>query len=159
VVPGLNYFILNRHSTFVDFNPYLGWRFNQRLTASVGWSERVGISHGRVSTNPLDRIYGVRGYVSYTWTRGFIFRLSPEVMKAYVPAGGTIDTREQATVFGLFAGIRKDFKIYKGIIGYSEGMYNFKQKPGQNLYGDRLSFRLGIEVKMKKRIKKEKRDK
>jgi len=57
-------------------------------------------------------------------------------------------------VFGLFGGVRKDFKIYKDIIGYSEGMYNFIQKPGQNLYGDRLSLRLGIEVKIQKRMKK-----
>jgi len=154
VVPGLNYFILSKHSTFVDFNPYVGWRFNPRLTASIGWSERVGISHGNISTSPYDRVSGVRGYVSYTWTHGFIFRVSPEVMKAYVPTGGTPDVKEQALVFGLFGGVRKDFKIYKGIIGYSEGMYNFTQKSGQNIYGDRLSFRLGIEFKIKKKAKK-----
>ena len=83
-----------------------------------------------------------------------MFRLSPEVMNAYVPTGGTIDNRQQALVFGLFAGIRKDFNIYKSISGYSEGVYNFVQKPGQNLYGDPLSFRLGIEVRLKKRVKK-----
>jgi hypothetical protein len=154
VVPGLNYFILSKHSTFVDFNPYVGWRFNPRLTASIGWSERVGISHGNISTSPYDRVSGVRGYVSYAWTHGFIFRVSPEVMKAYVPTGGTPDVKEQALVFGLFGGVRKDFKIYKGIIGYSEGMYNFTQKSGQNIYGDRLSFRLGIEYKIKIKAKK-----
>lgn len=158
VVPGLNYFILSKHSTFVDFNPYLGWRFNPKLTASIGWSQRVGISHGNVSTHQYDRVYGVRGTVSYLWTHGFIFRLAPEVMSAYVPTGGTPDVKEQALVFGLFGGIRKDFKIYKNIIGYSEGMYNFTQKAGQNIYGDRLSFRLGIEVKLKKKVKKEKQD-
>ena len=154
VVPGLNYFILSKHSTFVDFNPYIGWRFNRKLTASIGWSERVGISHGNVSTSEYDRVYGARANVSYLWTHGFIFRLSPELMKAYVPTSATPDTKEQALVFGLFGGVRKDFKIYKGVIGYSEGMYNFTQKPGQNLYGDRLSLRLGIEVKIRKRIKK-----
>jgi hypothetical protein len=154
VVPGLNYFILSRHSTFIDFNPYVGWRFNPKLTASIGWSERVGISHGNVSTSEYDRVYGVRGSVSYLWTHGFIFRLSPELMNAYVPASTTPDTKEQALVFGLFAGIRKDFKIYKGIIGYTEGLYNFTQKSGQNLYGDRLSLRLGFEVKIKKKAKK-----
>jgi len=59
-------------------------------------------------------------------------------------------------VFGLFGGIRKYFNIYKGISGHSEGMYNFTQKPGQNLYGDRLSFRQGIEIKVKKKEKKNK---
>jgi len=154
VVPGLNYFILSKHSTFVDFNPYVGWRFNPKLTASIGWSERIGISHGNVSTSEYDRVHGVRANVSYLWTHGFIFRLAPELMSAYVPTSTTPDTKEQALVFGLFGGIRKDFKIYKGIIGYTEGLYNFTQKPGQNLYGDRLSLRLGIEVKIKKKAKK-----
>jgi len=54
-------------------------------------------------------------------------------MSAYVPTSSTPDTKEQALVFGLFGGIRKDFKIYKGIIGYTEGLYNFTQKSGQNL--------------------------
>ena len=75
-------------------------------------------------------------------------------MHDYVPISSTPDTKEQALVLGLFGGVRKDFKIYKGIIGYTEGMYNFIQKPGQNLYGDRLSLRLGIEVKIKKKAKK-----
>ena len=54
----------------------------------------------------------------------------------------------------LFGRVRKNFKICKGIIGYSEGMYNFTEKSGQNLYDDRLSLRLGIEVKIKKKPKK-----
>jgi hypothetical protein len=33
-------------------------------------------------------------------------------------------------------------------------LYNFTQKSGQNLYGDRLSLRLGFEVKIKKKAKK-----
>ena len=79
-------------------------------------------------------------------------------MSAYVPTSGTPDVKEQTLIFSLFGGVRKDFKIYKSIIGYSEGMYNFTQKTGQNLYGDRLSLRLGIEVKLKKKVKNEKQN-
>jgi len=75
-------------------------------------------------------------------------------MSAYIPTSGTPDVTEQALVFGLFGGIRKDFKIYKGLIGYSEAMYNFTQRPGQNIYGDPLSLRLGFEVMIKKKSKK-----
>ena len=57
-------------------------------------------------------------------------------------------------VLGLFGGIRKDFKIYKGLIGYSEAMYNFTQKPVQNIYSDRLSLRLGFEMMIRKKAKK-----
>jgi hypothetical protein len=154
VVPGLNYFILTRHTTFVDFNPYVGWRFNPMLTVSIGWSERIGIVHGQASTSTQERVHGVRAAASYKLGKGFLVRLAPEVMSAYVPTAGTPDVREQALVFGLFGGIRKDFKIYKSVIGYTEGMYNFTQKPGQNIYGDRLSLRLGFEVTLKKKAKK-----
>ncbi len=60
----------------------------------------------------------------------------------------------QALVFGLFGEIRKDFKIYKGIIGYSEELYNLSHFSVLNLYGNRLSLRLGFEVKIKKKAKK-----
>jgi hypothetical protein len=56
-------------------------------------------------------------------------------------------------VFGLFGGIRKDFKIYKGVIGYSEGMYNFTHKSRQNIYGGPLTLRFGIEATLKKKVK------
>src|SRR5579859_6550957 len=153
VVPGVNYFVMSRHYTMVDFNPNVGWRFNPKLTASIGWNQRIGISHGNLHTRRYDRVFGVRGSVSYAWSHGFVFRLSPEMMSAYIPTGGAPDNKQQGLVFGLFAGVRKDFRIYKGISGYSEGVYNLIQRPGQNLYGDPLSFRLGIEVKLKKKAR------
>ena len=153
LVPGVNYFVLARPYTLVDVNPYIGWRISPHFTTYLGWNERIGIHHGTLHTDLNNRVYGVRALVSYHWVHGFIFRLSPEAMEAYIPAGNA-DVRRQALVWGWFTGIRKDFKIYKNITGYSEGMYNLNQKPGQNIYGDRLSLRMGIEVKLKKKVKK-----
>lgn len=153
-VPGVNYLILNKHYAMVDVNPYVGWRFTPKLTGYLGWNQRIGIRKGSLHTDKYDRVYGVRAAVSYAWAHGFVFRLSPELMNAYIPFGSAPDEREQKVIFGLFGGVRKDFKIYKGIYGYSEGVYNFVQKPGQNIYGDRLSLRLGLEVKIKKKVKK-----
>jgi hypothetical protein len=154
VVPGVNYLILNKHYTMVDVNPYVGWRFTPKLTGYIGWNQRIGVVKRTLHTDKYDRVFGVRAAVSYAWAHGFVFRLSPELMTAYIPYGTAPDAREQKTVFGLYGGVRKDFKIYKGISGYSEGVYNFAQKPAQNIYGDRLSFRLGLEVKIKKKVKK-----
>jgi len=151
VVPGVNYFILSNNYALVDFNPYVGWRFNPKLTASIGWNERIGFSQGSVHTNEYDRVYGARGAVSYVWAHGFVLRLCPEVMQAYIPAPGSADVKHQASLWNVYWGIRKDFKIYRNVTGYSEAVYTFKQKPGQNIYGDQLSFRLGIEVSLKKK--------
>jgi hypothetical protein len=156
VIPGMNYFIMNKHITLVDFNPYIGWRFTPNLRASIGWNERVGISHYNFNTPKYERVYGLRASASYTWAHGINFMISPEVMKAYVPSLGTPDAKHQALVWGLYAGVRNDFPIYKSIKGHSEVLYNFAQQPFQNIYGDRVSFRLGIEVQLKKKVKKEK---
>ncbi|HCW07632.1 MAG TPA: hypothetical protein DGG95_09750, partial [Cytophagales bacterium] len=154
-VPGVNYFVQNKSYALVDFNPYVGWRFNPHLTISLGWNERIGISHGEFRTNKYDRVYGVRASASYLWTHGITFKVAPEVMDAFVPTDGTRDVKHEATVWGLYAGIKKDFPIYKKIKGYSEVMYNFTQH-GQNIYGDPVSFRFGIEGWLKKNPKKQK---
>lgn len=154
VVPGLNYFVQSRQYTLVDFNPYIGWRFNPRLTASIGWNQRVGIRHGHLGTSLFDRVYGVRASASYSWTHGIVFKITPEVMNAYIPTNGSLDEKHQALVWGFYAGIRKDFPIYKRLKGYSEVLYNFTQQPGRNVYGDPVSFRFGMEIQLKKKVKK-----
>jgi hypothetical protein len=151
IIPGLNYFIQNKHYTLVDFNPYIGWRFNPRLTASIGWNERIGISNYTFETKKYDRTFGVRTSVSYLWTHGINFKASPEVMNAYVPTNGSLDVKHQALVGGIYAGVRKDFPIYKSLKGYSEVMYNFTQKTFRNIYGDPVSFRFGLEMQLKKK--------
>jgi hypothetical protein len=152
IVPGVNYFIMNRHYTLVDLNPYLGWRFNPRLTATLGWNERIGITHGHLLTHQYDRVFGVRTTASYLWTHGINFKIAPEYMSAWIPTN-TPDVKSNAWVFGFYAGVRKDFPIYKSLKGYSEVIYNFTQKPYQNIYGDPVSFRFGMELRLKKKSK------
>ncbi|HTH56901.1 MAG TPA: hypothetical protein VL728_12715 [Cyclobacteriaceae bacterium] len=153
IVPGLNYFVINRNYTLVDFNPYMGWRFNPRFTAALGWNERIGIAHGRFRTRQFDRVFGLRATASYSWTHGINFKIAPELMNAWVPTN-TPDVKNNAWVFGFYAGVRKDFPIYKSLKGYSEVIYNFTQKPYQNIYGDPVSFRFGMELKLKAKPKK-----
>jgi hypothetical protein len=154
LVPGINYFVQTKRYTLIDFNPYLSWRFNPKFVASIGWNERVGVSNWNFHTNQSDRVFGVRASASYLWTHGFNFKIAPELMSAYVPTTGSLDIKHKATVFGFYAGIRKDFPIYKSFKGYSEVMYNFTQKTFQNIYGDPVSFRFGVEMWMKKKLKK-----
>jgi len=154
LIPGLNYFVQGRQATLVDLTPMVGWRFNPKLTISLGWNERLAVRHGSVSTHQQERVFGVRTTAQYLWQHGIIFQVSPELMWAYVPMGGTLDTRHQKAIFGVYSGVRKNFPIYKMVSGYSEVLYHFSQVPGENIYGDRLVFRFGFEVKLKKKEKK-----
>jgi len=149
-VVGLNYFVQSKSYALVDLNPYVGWKFNNRLTATIGWNGRVGISHWNLRTGRYDRVYGVRASVSYLCTRGITFKFAPEMMWAYVPTNLVLDTKHQAQIWGIYAGIRKDFPVYKTLKGYSEAMYNFNQKPFENIYGDKVVFRFGFELNFKK---------
>jgi hypothetical protein len=147
-IVGVNYFILNKSYTMVDFNPYVGWKFTPHLSATIGWNERIGISHWNFHTNAYDRLWGIRTAVNYSWTNGIVFKVTPEVMDAYVPTTGNLDQKHEVSVWGFYAGVRKDFPIYKKIKGYSEVLYNFTQSPGRNVYGDPVSFRIGIETSL-----------
>lgn len=149
-VPGLNYFVQYRHYTLVDFNPYLGWRFDPYLTVSLGWNQRIGVDKGSVGIHLYDRVFGFRSTASYKWQHGIVFTASPELMWAYVPTSGNIDNKTQKAVFGVYSGVRKGFPVFKGVSGYSEVLYHFSQVPGQNIYGDRVVFRFGFEYNTKK---------
>ncbi|MBS1489661.1 MAG: hypothetical protein JSS93_03965 [Bacteroidetes bacterium] len=149
-VPGLNYFVQSRHYTLVDLNPYIGWRFDPHLTVSLGWNERIGISKGSLGTHRYDRVFGFRSTATYQWQHGIIFQASPEVMWAYVPVDGNVDTKTQKAIFGVYAGVRKGFPVFKSLSGYSEVLYHFSQVPSQNIYGDRVVFRFGFEYTLKK---------
>ena len=155
LVPGLNYYILLKHVTMVDFNPFLTWRFTPRLSVQAGWTERVSIHKGHFYSNSYDRVYGFRASVSFLWGRGFILRFAPEIMSAYLPdSNNNPDVGSRQTIFGAYFGIRKNFSIYKRFQGFSEVLYNPLRKSGQNFYGDQVVTRLGIEFKLKKRVTK-----
>jgi hypothetical protein len=153
-IVGMNYFIMNKSYTMVDFNPYVGWKFTPHLSATIGWNERIGISHWNFHTNTYDRVWGIRTAVNYSWTHGIVFKIAPEVMDAYVPTTRNLDQKHEVSVLGFYAGIRKDFPIYKKIKGYSEVLYNFTQSSGRNIYGDPVSFRIGIETSLQRKVKK-----
>jgi hypothetical protein len=143
---GVNYFVMNKNYVLVDFNPYVAWKFTPHLSASIGWNERIGISHWNFHTNKYDRVFGLRTVVNYAWTHGIVFKIAPEVMNAWIPTNSNPDQKHEAAIWSLYAGVRKDFPIYKKIKGYSEVLYNFSQSPEKNIYGDPLSFRIGIET-------------
>ena len=147
-IVGLNYFILTKNSLFADFNPYIGWRFNPKITAYLGWNERMSL-RPFLQTTTYDRVYGVRGAVSYTWQHGISFTVAPEVMSAYVPTDLTLDQKNKALVWGAYTGVRKNYPLGKKFTCYSEVLYNFNYKSQKNIYNDRVVFRFGMEFKLR----------
>ena len=140
----------------VDFNQQAAYRWTKRLTIGAGWNERVGVRHHTITLS--DRIYGPRSFVEFRVTENFTVRGDVETMNSYVPSIFTSanDQGGRQWVWGVFLGIKRDYKFSKYIRGNIQTMYNFLDKYYRTSpYADRINVRMGFEFPMKKKVKKE----
>lgn len=56
-------------------------------------------------------------------------------------------------ITSIFAGIKKEFTVYKKLKGNSELLYNFRDKDGMSPDADKVNVRVGFEWHMKKKRK------
>ncbi|MCW5911182.1 MAG: hypothetical protein KIT62_08920 [Cyclobacteriaceae bacterium] len=156
LVPGITFQIQKSQYFLLDVNPALLYRIRPRLSAGVGWNERLPFDGWRVKGGNA-RIYGPRGVIQFTWTKGISFRLQPEVMNTTIPpllaSRMGYDPSHRQWITSIFAGIKKEFTVYKGIKGNSELLYNFRDKDGMSPYADKVNVRFGFEFPMKKKRK------
>jgi len=65
-----------------------------------------------------------------------------------------LDPSYRKWITSIFAGIKKEFTVYKSIRGNSELLYNFRDKDGMSPYSDKVTVRFGFEFTMKKQESK-----
>jgi hypothetical protein len=140
----------------VDFNPYAGYRFTGRITAGLGWNQRVSYNLANGRFNQDARIYGPRTFGEYKLGLGFAPRAEVELMNTYVPpfartAG--VDLGERQWVWGVFVGMKKEYKFLKKINGTALIMFRLFDAQNKSPYADVLNARFGFEFPMKKKIK------
>jgi len=155
LVPGIFFQIQKSQYFLLDINPMLMYRISPRFSAGAGWNERLPFDD--LSINQEERVYGPRAAVEFKWTKGINFRLLPELMYTTIPpliaSSKGVDPAYREWVPSVFVGIKKDFKVYKNIMGNTEVLYNLYDKDGMSPYGDRLAMRFGLEFPMKKKVK------
>jgi hypothetical protein len=143
LVPSLTLQVQKSDYLFIDFNPAVGWRFNGYLSAGAGWNERVGIN-GDLQYSVSGRVYGPRVYTEMRLPRGFSVRADGEVMNSMVTsASGAESGRDW--VYSVFAGIKKDYRLFKGARGNVQLLYNLYDDHDRSPYPDRLVMRVGME--------------
>lgn len=155
IVPGITFQIQKSDNIWVDYNPYIGYRLLERLTAGMGWNERIGISNG-VGLTTSDRVYGPRSFINYNFRKGFSFHAEVEKMFATVPpelnnSSLIVDGNNQQWVWGFFAGIEKEYDFIKTVKGNFQLLYNIYTDHGRSPYTSRLSIRFGFEFPLKKK--------
>ena len=155
IVPGIGVQNKKRgNDLMVDFNPYAAYRLTGRISAGLGWNERLAYNFDQEKFNTVARIYGPRLFGEFKMCRGFSPRAEIEVMNTSIPPL----TRTQPTdpihrgwVWGAFAGIKKEYKLIKNVKGTASVMMRLYNADRKSPYADVVNVRFGFEFPMKKK--------
>ena len=157
IVPGIGIQIQKKgEDLLVDFNPYAAYRFTGRISAGLGWNQRVSYNLDINEFNPAAKIYGPRVFGEYKLWRGFSPRAEVEVMNTNVPPltpMGAVDPVHREWVWGAFVGLKKEYRFFKKINGTAMIMTRLFNPDHKSPYADVLNVRFGFEFPMKKKIK------
>jgi hypothetical protein len=154
LVPALTLQIMSQKNVLLDLNPSIAYRISPRFKSGIGWVERITFDDWK-PTIP-ERVFGLRNYNEYQLPKGFQARADIEWLNAILPPliinTGDLGTRdwEWSTLIGL----KKDFKISKGVTGNVQTMYRLWSDKDKVPFPDRLNIRIGFEFPIKKKVKK-----
>lgn len=158
LVLGITFQIQSGTNFWLDVNPSLGYRFNGRLSAGLGWNERVAANFNKGNYFiESDRIYGLRSYAQYRVGSKLMVRAELESMNTklrpltFNPLG---DRPTRGWVWSCFVGIKQDFKISKKLNGNAQILYNVYNPDNQSPYNERLNLRFGLEWPLVKSLSK-----
>ena len=155
IVPGIGFQLQKKDDLlFVDLNLYVGYRFTGKLTAGIGWNQRVSYNLNDNTFDSEPRIFGPRAYSEYKLWKGFLPRVEVETMNTFVPPyikTSPADAGGREWVWGVFAGIKKDYKFFKKINGTAIVMFRLFDPHRKSPYADVLNARFGFEFPMKKK--------
>ncbi|MEJ1237447.1 hypothetical protein WBG78_04935 [Chryseolinea sp. T2] len=131
----------------LDFNPYVGYKITRQITAGLGWNQRWGYDRSVDTFNSSSRIFGPRAYGEYLIGKGFSPRFEIEVMNTTVPPLTMTkgDPNSRRWVYGMFAGIKKQYKLLGRVNGTATVMFRLVDPRDQSPYKDVVSARFGFE--------------
>jgi hypothetical protein len=162
IVPGINFQVTKeRDFVFVDFNPYVGYRITGRITAGVGWNQRVGYDlAGEVFTQDR-RIFGPRSFGEFKLGKGFSPRAEIEIMHTIVTPltqSPSLDPGTRDWVWGALVGLKKEHRISKHLKGTATVMVRLFDPHHKSPYADVLNVRFGFEFPMRKKTRSSKKE-
>lgn len=153
LVPGIGMQVQRKgDNLLVDLNLYAAYRFTGRISAGLGWNQRVAYYVDRSVFNPDARIYGPRVFGEFKLWRGFSPRAEVEIMNANVPPltrTQTVDPLYREWIWGAFAGIKKEYRFIKNVKGTALVMMRLYNPDHKSPYGDIVNARFGFEFPMK----------
>ena len=153
LIPGIAIQIHREDAWLFDFNPYFGYRISGKLTAGIGWNQRIAYNFDEMEFQARQKIFGPRTYGEFLVAKGFSARLELEYMKTDVPSqfsSGHTDEQGREWVFSTMAGLKKDYTFLKSVKGTVMLLYNLYDPHHRSPYGEKLNMRFGFEFPIKK---------
>lgn len=154
LVPGISFQYQFNNNYLLDIYSYAGYRLTGRITAGLGWNQRLARDKDNTYWNHKASIYGPRAFGNYRLGKGFIAQIEMETMNAFVSYSRTdpeIGKREW--VWGTMTGMKKEYRITKNFKGTVLVLYNIIDPRHKSPYNDRLNTRIGFEYTIKKKQK------
>lgn len=157
LVPALTFQIINEKSVLLDINPSIAYRIYPKWKAGLGWVERI--TFDKWTPKVSERVYGFRTYNEVSLPKGFQVRGDIELVNALIPPLLLSQTElaKRDWEWSLIVGLKKDFKVYKSIMGNVQTMYRIWSDHDKAPYPNRLMVRIGFEFPMRKKVKQAKK--
>ena len=152
IIPGLGIQVQKKgDDVLADFNPSAGYRFTGRITAGVGWNQRVAYCIGKTNLNSKARMFGPRMYGEARLWKGFSPRAEVEVMNTTIPpiTRTTLDPAKREWVWTAFVGIKKEYRFIKDVKGTALVMMRLFNPDHKSPYADVVNVRFGFEFPIK----------
>jgi hypothetical protein len=155
LVPGIYFQYQRKNAYLLDVNPYAGYRISGRFTAGLGWNHRLAYDKNDHDWLNRSVIFGPRAFVDAKLGRGFVAHVEEETMNTFIPSTihGNPDDGHREWVWSTMAGMKKEYRIYKNLMGTVLLQYNLFNRYYKAPYVDRLNSRIGFEYKLKKKKK------
>ena len=151
LVPGFSFQIQSGSNILLDFNPYLGYKLNGRFILGFGWNERIAFNWDDKNFVGADRIYGGRSFLQFKVKEGLHLKVETEIMNAFVPSSRfKPEPGSREWVWSYFAGIKRDFRFSKNVMGNVQVLYNLYDPKHQSPYPTRFVIRMGFEFPLKR---------
>jgi hypothetical protein len=142
---------------WTDLNPYLAYRLSGRFTAGLGWNYRVIVEKDPVAFPAEERIYGPRSFLKFRLGKGLNVRTDLELMSMSVPGStaqpGAGDPYARLWSWGWLAGVTKEYRISRKLLGEVQFMYNLWSEHDRRPYASPFNLRAGFELVPGKRVR------
>jgi hypothetical protein len=151
IVGGVVFQLLNGETTLLDINPYVGLKFGSRMTAGIGWNQRIGYRKKSIYLTSYFINFGPRTFAEYSLWNGFSARAEIEVLNTMKKTMHQqyIDVHEYTWTACFMIGLKKQFSS-RGSVLMMINLYDGKDTaPYPNVLNTRLGFNLLLNSKDK----------